>query len=232
MERNLINEMSDAAPELGEADQGDEMELKQVETVGDLMDELWRIDQALREKHKEHARFVIDGRPALDGMYLFEAEKTQLITALRLQKSVRPLHDLCTANDWKFTWKTINQLRSLVRLEKGTTDSEIDSLSIDDFVAHARSLDEKSAPLTIEAERTKKPEYDPGPDAGPYSPKQAAHRLGISPSKVYDLCRNQVLRHERIGRRIIIRREHLEEYQAEFLRRDPSRTPTSGFRHL
>lgn len=48
---------------------------------------------------------------------------------------------------------------------------------------------------------------------GPLSVKQAADELGVSPETVYKLCAENGLRHTRIGRRITISRQHLENYR-------------------
>ena len=208
------------------------MELVQIETVGELLDELLRINRALNDKYKEHARFYIDGEPALNGYSPFEKEKIVSVIALQFQESVRPLGHICTAEGLDFTFATINRFRSQVCLGNSMSGIEVDNLPIGDFVANLRSSSGKAAPVRNDTERAEKRECDSGPEAGPYSPKQAACRLGISASKVYDLCRKQILSHDRIGRRIIIRSEHLDEYQNQHSLHNQAPSPARGFRHL
>ncbi|MCO6043350.1 helix-turn-helix domain-containing protein [Aeoliella sp. ICT_H6.2] len=51
------------------------------------------------------------------------------------------------------------------------------------------------------------------PGNGPLSVKQAADELGVSKETVYKLCSENALRHTRVGRRITITRQQLEDYR-------------------
>lgn len=60
---------------------------------------------------------------------------------------------------------------------------------------------------------------------GPMSAAQAAEQLGVSREKVYELCRTGALLHDRVGKRITITPEQLEQYQTP-------RLSAGQFRHL
>jgi excisionase family DNA binding protein len=53
------------------------------------------------------------------------------------------------------------------------------------------------------------------PDNGPLTVEQAAAELGVSNSTVYRLCDDGVLSHARIGTRITITPQQLEQYRRE-----------------
>src|SRR5262249_15710509 len=52
-------------------------------------------------------------------------------------------------------------------------------------------------------------------DDGPLSVEQAASELGVSNSTVYRLCDDGLLSHSRIGTRIIITPQQLDQYRRE-----------------
>ena len=65
--------------------------------------------------------------------------------------------------------------------------------------------------------------------------KQAAERLGISPSLLYALAKAGKIAHERHGLkrgRIIIREEALEEYRRGCVRDGRPEAAPPGFKHL
>jgi excisionase family DNA binding protein len=72
-------------------------------------------------------------------------------------------------------------------------------------------------------------ECDIGPSEGPLTVGQAANRLGVSKEKVYGLCRERVMPHDRIGKRIVITLEHFAAFQKA--NQTPAAT-TARFRHI
>lgn len=75
-----------------------------------------------------------------------------------------------------------------------------------------------------------KPQTKSAPSEGPFSIEQAAARLGLSKSKLYEDARRGLLPHKRVGRRVVVTLDQLQTYQATIEDKPP--TVRTKFRHL